>query len=121
MARAGSNGRAASPDGVRAMFAAKVDALLKEAVEALDTDRKLANSFKNAGNVLLPWVLNGFPVEPQGKPDKPLPEYILANSLAIKDKNPEFLPLPGIDPIVPIRNLATAAVGIGHLTLPGAT
>ena len=95
--------------------AAKVDALLKEAVDALDTDRKLANSFKNAGNVLLPWVLNGFPVEPQGKPDKPLPEYILANSLAIKEKNPEFLPLPGIDPIVPIRNLATAAVGIGHL------
>ncbi len=95
--------------------AVKFEALLKEAAGALNTDQKLATSFKSAGNVLLPWILNGFPVEPQGKPDKPLPEYIAVNSLTIKEKNPDSLPLPGIDPLVPISEIATAAVGIGHL------
>src|SRR5262249_39968131 len=47
-------------------------ALLKEAEQALNTDRKLAESFARAGNVV-PMMLFE-PGVPQGKPDRPLPE-----------------------------------------------
>jgi len=93
----------------------KIEALLAEASGALNTDQKLAESFKKAGNVLLPLVFQQFPFEPQGNPDKPLPDYVLANSLVIKDKSADSLPPPGINPAYPIRELAASAVGIGHL------
>ncbi len=56
-----------------------------------------------------------FPFEPQGNPDKPLPDYVLANGIVMKDKNADVLPPPGINPAYPIPELAAAAVGIGHL------
>src|SRR5688572_9902529 len=67
--------------------AEKIEALLAEAASALDTDQKLAASFKKANNVLLPLVFQQFPVEPQGNPDKPLPDYVAASSLTLKEKN----------------------------------
>ena len=56
-----------------------------EAEQALNTDRKLAASFTRSGNVLLPMVFQAL-AEPQGAPDpkKPLPDYVLKNSLALK-------------------------------------
>lgn len=95
--------------------AEKIEAMLAEAAGALNTDQKLAESFKKANNVLLPMVFQQFPFEPQGNPDKPLPENVLANSITIKDKNAETLPPPGINPAYPIPGLAASAVGIGHL------
>ena len=95
--------------------AVKIEALLAEAASALNTDQKLAASFKKANNVLLPLVFQQFPFEPQGNPDKPLPDYVLANSLALKDKNADNLPPPGINPAYPIPELAASAVGLGHL------
>ena len=64
----------------------KLEALLAEASGALNTDQKLADSFKKSGNVLLPMVFQKFPFEPQGNPDKPLPENIIANAITLKDK-----------------------------------
>jgi eukaryotic-like serine/threonine-protein kinase len=93
----------------------KIEALLAEASSTLNTDQKLAESFKKAGNVLLPMVFQQFPFEPQGNPDKPLPDNVLANSLALTDKNAEVLPPPGINPAYPIAELAAAVAGIGHL------
>ncbi len=95
--------------------AEKIEALLAAAASALNTDQKLAVSFKKANNVLLPLVFQQFPFEPQGNPDKPLPDYVLANSLTLKDKNPESLPPPGINPAYPISGLATSVAGLGHL------
>ena len=66
----------------------KFDALLKEAVSALDSDRKLASSFKAAGNVLLPWILNGFPVEPQGKRRASAPEAARIHSAPVGRRPP---------------------------------
>jgi eukaryotic-like serine/threonine-protein kinase len=94
--------------------AEKIEALLTEAAVVLDTDQKLATSFKKAGNVLLPLVFQQFPFEPQGNPDKALPDYVLANALVLKDKG-ELLPPSGINPAYPIAALATTAVGVGHL------
>ena len=93
----------------------KIEALLTEASGALNTDHKLAESFKKSGNVLLPLVFQQFPFEPQGNPDKPLPDNVLANSLTLKDKNFDSLPPPGINPAYPIAELAAAVAGIGHL------
>ena len=95
--------------------AEKLEALLAEAAGALNTDQRLAESFKKSNNVLLPMVFQQFPFEPQGNPDKPLPENILANGIAMKDKNADVLPPPGINPAYPIPELAASAVGIGHL------
>ena len=97
---------------------AQFEQLLAEAEQNLNTDRKLAESFKKAGNVLLPMVFERFPFEPQGNPDKPLPDYIAANSLTgVADKNADqdLLPLPAINPFYPIADLAKSAVAIGHL------
>ncbi len=93
----------------------KLEALLEEAAGALNTDRKLAESIKKANNVLLPLVFQQFPFEPQGNPDKPLPEAVLANGIVMKDKNASNLPPPGINPAYPIPELASSAVGMGHL------
>jgi serine/threonine-protein kinase len=49
----------------------QIGATLREAESALNTDRKLAESFAKAGNVVLPMLFTFG--EPRGKPDKPLP------------------------------------------------
>jgi serine/threonine-protein kinase len=91
----------------------RIGSLLAEAEQALNTDRKLASSIKNAGNVVLPMVFQQL-AEPQGNPDKPLPAYITANSVASAGSG-EYLPPPGILPIYPIAELGAALPGIGHL------
>ena len=95
--------------------AEKLEALLAEASGALNTDQRLAESFKKANNVLLPMVFQQFPFEPQGNPDKPMPENIVANGIVMQDKNADVLPPPGINPAYPIPELAASVVGIGHL------
>lgn len=84
-------------------------ALLRKAEQALNTDRKLAEAFSRAGNVMLPLT------EPQGNPDKPLPDYVMANSLAFNARGADVLPMPGINPLYPIAALGGSAAGIGHL------
>src|SRR6186997_336294 len=95
--------------------AEKLEALLAEAAGALNTDQRLAESFKKSNNVLLPMVFQQFPFEPQGNPDKPLPESIRANGLVMKEKYADVLPPSGTNPAYPIPELAASAVGIGHL------
>lgn len=102
----------ASPDGPQ------LDALLKEAHDALNTDHRLAESLKKAGNVVLamPFTLG----EPQGRPDKALPDYIVRNSLG-KVSDPGnaqasgALPLSAVSVLPPIPEIAQSAAAIGHL------
>src|SRR4029077_12813625 len=60
----------------------EIGATLQEAEGALNTDRKLADSFAKAGNVVLPILFTRG--EPRGKPDKPLPEFVRKNALSIQ-------------------------------------
>jgi len=61
---------------------APIVALLKEAEQTLNTDRRLAESYVKAGNVLLPVF---FSIDiPRGRPDRPLPEYFLKNAVPAK-------------------------------------
>ncbi|MFN0161148.1 MAG: CHASE2 domain-containing protein, partial [Burkholderiales bacterium] len=88
---------------------AQFGTLLKQAEADLNTDRKLAESYGKAGNVMLPMV---FALgEPRGKPDKALPEF--AGKSSFEDKNGEAVPSSAIQ--LPIDVLGKSAAGVGHL------
>jgi eukaryotic-like serine/threonine-protein kinase len=83
----------------------------------LNSDVRLAASVKQAGNVLVPINFENvgwFP--PQGKSDKPLPEYV--TKYQIPGTGPAQYPYAnGVQ--VPIEIIGTAAAGIGHVnTIP---
>jgi serine/threonine-protein kinase len=96
--------------------AGQFNRVLAEAAEALDADAKLQGSFKRAANVLLPLVFQALQ-EPQGNPDKPLPEFVLKSSISAADRGVDLdrLPIPAINPLFPLEGYATAAVAMGHL------
>ena len=88
---------------------AQFGALLKEAEVALNTDRRLAESYTKAGNVMLPLVFTLG--DPRGKPDKSLPKFTEKSSF--EDKGGNAVPSAAIQ--LPIEQLGTAAAGLGHL------
>src|SRR6266853_1583883 len=91
----------------------QIGATLQEAESALNTDRKLAESFVKAGNVVLPLLFTFG--EPRGKPDKPLPEFVRKNALSIQGGSGD-LPLFTSGVEVPIvDSLGAAAAAVGHL------
>jgi CHASE2 domain-containing sensor protein len=88
-------------------------AVLHEAENALNTDRLLAASIGKAGNVALPMLFQDG--EPQGRPDRPLPDFVRAMAL----KN-----VAGTEPLPPltldvaagvIEPLGKVAAAVGHL------
>jgi serine/threonine-protein kinase len=86
--------------------------LLSEAEQALNTDRRLAESFAKSQRVILPMAMALG--EPQGKPDKPLPESITRNQLVRVSGNGGVIPAAEVQP--PIEVLASKALLIGHLS-----
>ncbi len=100
--------------------ATQLGAMLEEAEQALNTDRKLAASMASAKNVLLPAMFQLG--DPRGKPDKPLPDYLLKFAVPaanVKDnvgaEASGYLPLPALSATPPIAELGSVAAGIGHL------
>ena len=83
--------------------------VIAEAEAALDTDGQLAASFKQAGNVIIPsfFTLG----EPQGKPDGPMPAYVLKSTL---DDSGGFS-VAVIKGQHAIESLGVASAGVGHL------
>ena len=93
---------------------AQLNALLQEAAQRLDNDQKFSESMAKANNVLLPIFFELG--EPQGKPDKPLPDYVIRSGLtSIKEGIAGALPIPATGVQVPIPVLGSRAIGIGHL------
>jgi serine/threonine-protein kinase len=97
---------------------AEFSAVLGEAEDALNNDRKLAAAITEAGNVALPmlFVLG----EPRGNPDKPLPDYILKNQITkvadrIGAQNNNLFPVPTLQAAAPMQEIAAGAATIGHL------
>ncbi len=93
---------------------------MKSAESALDTDKKLTDSTRQAGNVVLamPFILG----DPIGRPDEALPEYISRNKLPdeniVDDPaiNPDgWRPLPMVDSLAPIPMIGATAASIGSL------
>ncbi len=100
---------AALPEHASAPLADGVGKLVAEAEAALDTDAKLEQSLKKAGNVLLASTFSlGMP---KGGADAPLPPALLKHT--IKDSFGFSFPSYAIQhPLVPF---ADAAAGVGHL------
>ena len=90
----------------------KVLAFLAEAEVALNTDRKLAESYAQAGNVLLPLLFRLGEV--QGRPDKELPPYVLSNRLAAIAAGPGDV-LSATEVQMPVEQLGIQAKALGHL------
>ena len=104
-----ANGQVASSGGPMGPFIGT----LKEAEDTLNVDRKLAESFTRAGNVV-PMML--FQIgEPLGNPDKPLPDYVLKNALpkVSKGSDDDVLLTRRVD--YPIEIIGKSAAALGHL------
>ncbi|MBI5901356.1 MAG: CHASE2 domain-containing protein [Rhodocyclales bacterium] len=105
----------AAPAPPAASSCPQIEALLVEADQKLNTDRRLADAFNKAGNVTLPmlFVLG----EPRGRPDKDLPDFIRKNAVKVSgaDVAPPF-PTLGVDAGV-IEPLGKVAKAIGHLNV----
>src|SRR5947207_3948527 len=84
---------------------------LREAEQKFNTDRMLAESSAKAGNVVLPvYLAIG---APQGKPDRPLPEFVLKSAVPSKEDQGG---LPTVQIQVPIESLGNAVAGVGNLS-----
>ncbi len=94
---------------------AEIGKLLSEASVALNSDIRMAASVKKAGNVLVPMAFEQLTYSPPpGKPDKPLPEYVVKNTIGgVSGSSGSFL--HGVGALVPIEQIGAAAAGIGHL------
>lgn len=101
----------ASSDGVA------LHKLISDAKIKLDADTQLAESIKNAKNVVLamPFVLG----KPLGNPDNPLPPYIskfaLNNVIDTLPADQQRWPTQAKSAIPPIASIAKDALAIGHL------
>jgi serine/threonine-protein kinase len=95
---------------------ATIGQLLAEAESTLNTDRQLAASYQQAGTVVLPMLFEI--VDPRGKPDRPLPDYVVRNALGAIEGDRPMLPLATSERVlVPIAPIGAATAGIGHLNL----
>lgn len=92
----------------------ELQGLLQDALLHLDNDQKLAESMAKVNNVLLGLYFELG--EPQGKPDAPLPDYVLKNNLVnVQGGSDASFPIPAINALVPIPVLGQRAIAIGHL------
>ena len=93
----------------------EIGKLLHEASVTLNSDVLLSASMKKANNVLVPLVFEQLSFRPaDGKPDKPLPEYISRNTIGgFSGSGGQFL--YGINALIPIEGIGGAAAGVGHL------
>ena len=90
----------------------QIEALLIEADQKLNTDRRLAEAFSKAGNVALPMQMALG--EPRGRPDKDLPDFVKKNAVKVAPGNFPPIPTLGIDAGV-IEPLGKVAAAIGHV------
>jgi CHASE2 domain-containing sensor protein len=102
-----------SPQGQEQL--AEMGEVLAEADAALNTDRKLAQSVGEAGNVVLPILFRLG--EPLGRPDRDLPDYVRANALPLTTDGP--LPVPAASLDLPVLDeIGRNAAALGHLNSP---
>jgi eukaryotic-like serine/threonine-protein kinase len=87
--------------------------ILVEAEQSLNTDRRLAASIKAAGNVVLPMNLGATEFLPNGRPDKPLPDYTKGS---VVPAAPVSI-FAGQQPGYPIESIGAAASAVGDLSL----
>ena len=90
-----------------------IGAILNEAEQALNTDRRLAMSIKKAGNVVLPMDLKASLFPPNGKPDIQIPDFVKANAAPAAST----LVYAGDELAFPIAEIGGVAASVGDLSL----
>lgn len=99
---------------VPALTAGEAGSLLQEAEQALNVDRRLAESYGAAGNVLLPMLFELG--KPRGKPDRPLPDFILKNQLVGVPNASHDAPFAASSVTsLPLDEIGKNVIGVGHL------
>ena len=88
---------------------AQIQAFINEAEQRLDADTRLAQSLRQAGNVIVPSLFTLG--EPQGRPDAPLPAFARRNALS----NPDGFGLPAFRTQQPLAAVGENAVAVAHL------
>jgi len=102
----------ASPD-TAAPSPDPIGRLLVEAEQKLNTDRRLAEAFRQAGNVALPVLFHVG--EPIGRPDHLLPGFITNNSVKLAGSGESSLiPTVAVDAGL-VDELGEQAAAVGHL------
>ncbi len=92
---------------------AELAPILADAEQALNTDRRLADSIKKAGNVILPMNLAASVFPPNGKSNIKLPDFIKANIIP----GAVSAIFAGDEPGFPIEQLGSVAAAVGDLSL----
>lgn len=93
---------------------AEIGKILREASVALNSDVRLAESVKKAGNVVVPMMFEEIiNVPPPGKPDKPLPEYVARNTISGTPSGDTVI--YGLAMIAPIERIGANVAALGHL------
>ncbi|WP_338848986.1 serine/threonine-protein kinase [Massilia sp. W12] len=87
--------------------------ILNEAEKALNTDRTLAASMSRAANVVLPFEMTFG--EMVGRPDKPLPDFMLKQKLGAQGAAFEYT--KAYKAPIPALGQAAAALGASNVTL----
>jgi len=94
----------------------ELNTLAQQALSNLDNDMKLAESIAKANSVLLGMLFELG--SPQGRPDQPLPEYVLRNSLSsVTESAVGAMPVLSDRAQIPISTFGSLALGIGHLNV----
>jgi len=112
--QAGGLPSTATPEELAAQhpLLAQMATQLFEAEKKLNTDRRLAAAFAQAGNVVLP--ISFRLGQPQGRPDRELPDFVRKN--AIRAPAGSGFPTANADALV-IEPLGKVAAGVGHLNV----
>lgn len=93
--------------------AERLEALLRDAESNLNPDRRLGESIRRAGNVVLAMEFNAVG-DPRGRPDRPLPDYVTRSRLQAPAAGAES-PVPVDAPLYPVPELGGSASGLGHI------
>ncbi|MCK6411269.1 MAG: serine/threonine-protein kinase [Azonexus sp.] len=101
----------AAAQGLAGGEMARIGELLREAEQSLNTDRRLAESYARAGNVLQPMLFELG--DAHGRPDAPLPDYLTRNRLSPIHAGGAALPARALQR--PLDALGSQARALGHL------
>jgi serine/threonine-protein kinase len=96
---------------------AEIGAVLAEAEQALNTDRRLAESIQKAGNVILPMFIPASLSPPISRAEKPFPDFVIKNSIAnVTPGEGNLVYGEASGAAVPIEEVGKIAAGIGNLS-----
>ena len=108
--------RASSAAQADGDFSGRMEELLAQAYIDLDADSALAQAIADAGNVVMPFILQ--PGRPIGRPDADLPDFMLDNVITnVVKLDPAASAQLAEGAVLPLEQFGMVAAALGHLNL----